>query len=56
VQKFSEHFHDAWSQRKMEAGWSFGERFNEPQKTNDRLRPFATLDNVMKEAYKEPIR
>ncbi len=56
MQKFSEHYHDAWAQRKMEAGWTFAERFNEVQKTNDRLRPFASLDNYQKEAYREPIR
>ena len=52
VQKFSEHFHDAWAQRKMEAGWTFGDRFDDHQKINDRIRPFATLDNYQKEAYR----
>ena len=23
VQKFSEHYHDAWAQRKQEAGWAY---------------------------------
>ena len=52
MQKFSEHYHDAWAQRKMEAGWAFGDRFDDLQKVNDRIRPFATLDNYQKEAYR----
>ena len=52
VQKFSEHYHDAWAQRKMEAGWAFGDRYDDHQKINDRIRPFATLDNYQKEAYR----
>ena len=56
VQKFSEHYHDAWAQRKLEAGWTYGERRNHEQRKHDRLKPYSMLDNVEKETYREPIR
>ena len=52
VQKFSEHYHDAWAQRKQESGWSFGDRRDEQHKVHDRLKPYAMLDNYQKETYR----
>jgi hypothetical protein len=56
IQKFSEHYHDAWAQQKMEAGWTYGERRDESQKKHSRLKPYSMLDNFEKETYREPIR
>ena len=39
VQKFSEHYHDAWAKRKLENGWSYGEAWSEETKTHPRLKP-----------------
>ena len=54
VQKFSEHYHDAWAQRKQEAGWTYsgGGEKNEPQRKHPRLKPYGMLDNVEKETYR----
>ena len=56
VQKFSEHYHDSWAQRKLENGWTFAEHRNNDQKKHDRLKPYGILDNFQKETYREPIR
>ncbi len=29
VQKFSEHYHDAWASRKLENGWTYGEQWSD---------------------------
>lgn len=56
VQKFSEHYHDAWAQRKQENGWTFADHTNREQKKHQRLKPYPMLDNYEKETYREPIR
>ncbi|KAM7298254.1 ryanodine receptor [Ixodes scapularis] len=56
VQRFSEHFHDAWATRKMERGWQYGERWNDDVKTHPRLKPYNLLTDYEKERYRDPIR
>ncbi|XP_064490365.1 ryanodine receptor-like isoform X2 [Ornithodoros turicata] len=56
VQRFSEHFHDAWSTRKFERGWQYGDKWNDSTKTHPRLKPYNLLSEYERERYKEPIR
>jgi ryanodine receptor 2 len=56
VQKFSEHYHDAWASRKMEAGWIYAEVMSPELKRHRRLKPYNLLDNFEKETYREPVR
>lgn len=56
VQKFSEHYHDAWASRKLENGWTYGEQWSEVNKTHPRLKPYNTLNDYERERYKEPVR
>ncbi|KAI5643471.1 ryR domain-containing protein [Phthorimaea operculella] len=56
VQKFSEHYHDAWAssslltvflylRRKIENGWVYGESYSESQKAHPRLKPYNMLND-----------
>ncbi|XP_014249566.1 ryanodine receptor isoform X2 [Cimex lectularius] len=56
VQKFSEHYHDAWASRKMENGWVHGDQWSDSSKTHPRLKPYNMLNDYEKERYKEPVR
>jgi ryanodine receptor 2 len=56
VQKFSEHYHDAWASRKLENGWTYGEHWSDSNKTHHRLKPYNTLNDYERERYKEPVR
>ncbi|KAK7790957.1 hypothetical protein R5R35_007854 [Gryllus longicercus] len=56
VQKFSEHYHDAWASRKLESGWTYGEQWSDSNKTHPRLKPYSMLNDYEKERYKEPVR
>lgn len=56
VQKFSEHYHDAWASRKLENGWTYGEQWSEVNKTHPRLKPYNMLNDYERERYKEPVR
>ncbi|CAG0895938.1 unnamed protein product [Cyprideis torosa] len=56
VQKFSEHYHDAWALRKMENGWIHGSQRSWDDKTHPRLKPYPTLSEYERERYREPIR
>ncbi|XP_043499298.1 ryanodine receptor isoform X4 [Polistes fuscatus] len=56
VQKFSEHYHDAWASRKLENGWTYGEQWSDVNKTHPRLKPYNTLNDYERERYKEPVR
>lgn len=47
VQKFSEHYHDAWASRKMEAGWSHAEGWSDSNKTHPRLKPYNMLNDYV---------
>ena len=54
VQRFSEHYHDAWAQRKFEHGWTYGETWAY-KKYHPRLMPYHMLTENEKRMYKEPI-
>ena len=56
VQRFSEHYHDAWASRKMDSGWVYNEQWNPNTKTHPRLKPYHLLSEREKDRYKEPIR
>lgn len=56
VQKFSEHYHDAWASRKLENGWTYGEQWSDMNKTHPRLKPYNMLSDYERERYKEPVR
>ena len=43
VQKFSEHYHDAWAGRKLENGWQYGEQYSYNDKKHPRLKPYNML-------------
>ena len=55
VQKFSEHYHDAWAQRKFDHGWQYGEQWSY-KKSHPRLKPYPMLNEREKQLYCEPIR
>lgn len=48
VQKFSEHYHDAWASRKMENGWAYGEGWSDSTKTHPRLKPYHMLNDYVR--------
>ena len=54
VQRFSEHYHDAWAQRKFEHGWTYGQTWAY-KKYHPRLMPYHMLTEQEKQMYKEPI-
>lgn len=54
VQKFSEHYHDAWGCRKFDHGWEYGEKWAY-KKTHPRLKPYHMLTERERQLYKEPI-
>ncbi|KOB76511.1 Ryanodine receptor 44F, partial [Operophtera brumata] len=56
VQKFSEHYHDAWASRKIENSWVYGDSYSDGQKAHPRLKPYNMLNDYEKERYKEPVR
>lgn len=56
VQKFSEHYHDAWSSRKLENGWTYGDNWSFEKKSHPRLKPYNMLGDYERERYKEPVR
>lgn len=56
VQKFSEHYHDAWASRKFENSWQHGDSWSDSNKTHPRLKPYNMLNDYEKERYKEPVR
>uniref|UniRef100_A0A182QKY2 Ryanodine receptor 3, brain n=1 Tax=Anopheles farauti TaxID=69004 RepID=A0A182QKY2_9DIPT len=56
VQKFSEHYHDAWASRKLENGWTYGDQWSDANKTHPRLKPYNTLSEYERERYREPVR
>ncbi|XP_065200353.1 ryanodine receptor [Planococcus citri] len=56
VQKFSEHYHDAWASRKFENSWVYGDQWSSLNKSHPRLKPYTMLNDYEKETYKEPVR
>lgn len=55
INRFAEHYHDLWSQRKLESGWTFAEQWSLERKMHPRLKPYYMLNDYEKERYKEPI-
>lgn len=55
VQKFSEHYHDAWASRKMENGWVHGEQWSDSSKSHPRLKPYAMLNDYVRIISKRDI-
>ena len=47
VQKFSEHYHDAWASRKLENGWVHGDQYMDSQKSHPRLKPYNMLNDYV---------
>lgn len=47
IQKFSEHYHDAWASRKMENGWTYGESWSDHRKEHPRLKPYSMLNDYV---------
>lgn len=47
VHKFSEHYHDAWGQRKLENGWQYGEAWSDVNKVHPRLKPYSLLNDYV---------
>lgn len=47
VQKFSEHYHDAWASRKLENGWTYGEQWSDANKSHPRLKPYNMLNDYV---------
>ena len=56
IQKFSEHYHDSWASKKIDAGWTFAEARDPEAKTHNRLKPYNLLSEYEKEVYRAPIR
>lgn len=51
VQKFSEHYHDAWASRRLEGGWSHGDNRSESEKKHPRLKPYNMLSEYVSAQY-----
>ncbi|XP_049307123.1 ryanodine receptor isoform X17 [Bactrocera dorsalis] len=56
VQKFSEHYHDAWASRRLESGWSYGEIRSDNDRKHPRLKPYNMLSDYERERYRDPVR
>ncbi|XP_064091922.1 ryanodine receptor-like isoform X19 [Macrobrachium nipponense] len=56
LDKFSEHYHDAWASRKLENGWSYSDTYTYEEKGHPRLKPYLMLSDYERERYKEPVR
>lgn len=56
VQKFSEHYHDAWASRKLENGVTYGENRSEVHKTHPRLKPYNMLNEYVKLKFKNLVK
>lgn len=47
IQKFSEHYHDAWAGRKLDNGWQFGDQYNWNERIHPRLKPYHMLTDYV---------
>lgn len=48
VQKFSEHYHDAWASRRLESGWTHGEIRSDTDRKHPRLKPYNMLSEYVR--------
>merc|ERR1712106_185488 len=55
IAKFSEQYRDAWAQRKLESGWSYGDTWSDEDKIHPRIKPYAMLSDYEKERYSSPV-
>lgn len=51
VQKFSEHYHDAWASRKMENGWVYGDSWSDSNRAHPRLKPYHMLNDYVSQHH-----
>ncbi|XP_037717375.1 ryanodine receptor isoform X8 [Drosophila subpulchrella] len=56
VQKFSEHYHDAWASRRLEGSWTYGEIRSDNDRKHPRLKPYNMLTEYERERYRDPVR
>ncbi|XP_055857540.1 ryanodine receptor isoform X7 [Episyrphus balteatus] len=56
VQKFSEHYHDAWASRRLEGGWVHGDIRSDSERKHPRLKPYNMLSEYERERYRDPVR
>ncbi|XP_067629192.1 ryanodine receptor isoform X17 [Eurosta solidaginis] len=56
IQKFSEHYHDAWASRRLESGWSYGEIRSETDRKHPRLKPYNMISDYERGRYRDPVR
>ncbi|XP_070851060.1 ryanodine receptor isoform X14 [Drosophila suzukii] len=56
VQKFSEHYHDAWASRRLEGSWTYGEIRSDNDRKHPRLKPYNMLSEYERERYRDPVR
>nr|BAA41471.1 ryanodine receptor homologue [Drosophila melanogaster] len=56
VQKFSEHYHDAWASRRLEGGWTYGDIRSDNDRKHPRLKPYNMLSEYERERYRDPVR
>ncbi|XP_052768471.1 ryanodine receptor 2-like isoform X9 [Mya arenaria] len=54
--KFAEHFHDTWSLKKIDEGWTFGSTFDEDRKYHPMIKPYHMLGDREKNKYLQPMR
>lgn len=47
VEKFSEHYHDAWASRRLESGWTYGEVRSDTDRKHPRLKPCNMLSEYV---------
>lgn len=48
VQKFTEHYHDAWASKKMANNWVYGDSWSDSSKTHPRLKPYEMLNDYVR--------
>lgn len=51
VQKFSEHYHDAWASRRLEGGWTYGEIRSDIERKHPRLKPYNMLSEYVRSIH-----
>jgi len=48
VQKFSEHYHDAWASRRLEGAWTYGDVRSDSERKHPRLKPYNMLTEYVR--------
>jgi ryanodine receptor 2 len=55
VDDFAEHYHDSWALAKIEAGWTYGQVYDEDKKVHPNLHGFQSLSPADKLSYIQPV-